>query len=96
MSGRVKDNNKGEKKVIKDPRLCSRHTLLLHFILYQLPCMPLPTTLYKLNGFNQLIWRNQPLKSHVVPGQHPGKIQVTTEKKIIVWGRDKTAADNTT
>ena len=37
MSSRVQDDDKGEKKVIKDPRLSSRQTLLLCFILYQLP-----------------------------------------------------------
>lgn len=89
MSSRVQDNNKGEKKVIKDPRLSSRHTLLLYFILYQLPCMPLPPIVYKLNGFNQLIWKSQHLKSHVVPGLHSGKIlgtQVATEKKLLLEG----------
>ena len=42
MSSRLQDDTKGEKKVIKDPRLSSRQTLLLCFILYPLPCMPLP------------------------------------------------------
>lgn len=59
MSSGVQDSDKGEKKVIKDPRLSSRHTLLLYFILYQLPCMPSPQILYKLNSFNQLIWKSQ-------------------------------------
>lgn len=63
MSSRVQDNNKDGKEIIKDSRLSSRHTLLLCFILYQLPRMPLPTMLYKLNGFNWLIWKSQSLKS---------------------------------
>lgn len=42
MSSGRQDNDKGEKKVIKDLRLSSRHTLLLYFILYQLRGMALP------------------------------------------------------
>lgn len=53
MSGKYKMIAKGKKKVIKDPRLSSRQTLLLCFILYPFH-VPLPV-FYKLNGFNQFI-----------------------------------------
>ena len=48
-----------------------------------------PPVFYKLNGFNQFIWKSHYLKSFVVPGLHSGKIlgtQVTTKNKLIAGG----------
>ena len=59
-----------------------------------------PTVFYKLNGFNQFIWKSHYLKSSVVPGLHPGKIlgtQVTTKNKLTAGGGGhETSADDTT
>lgn len=48
-----------------------------------------PPVFYKLNGFNQFIWKSQYLKFFAVPGLHPGKIlgtQVTTKNKLFAGG----------
>ena len=85
VSSGGQDNDKGEKKVIKGLRLSSRPTLLLYFILYQLPCMPLPPNTLQTKWL-QPAYLQEP-KSH---GLHPGEIlgtRVTMEKTKCCRGR---------
>ena len=80
MSSKVQGNNKG-KKIIKDPRQSSGHTLLLYFIIYQLPCMPPPNMLQ--TKWLQSLYLEEPKPEPKQSWKHPGKIlgtQIAMEK----------------